>query len=151
MPRGTIRRILPRMTVRMRLLLVLAAMSVMAVVAMTVPFVATNVLLDDFQRAADGSLRVATAYADLNRALGAQESGVSGYVLTEDPDFADQYFAGVAAERQAYDLLATAAARRPHSTRASTRSARPPRNGAQAMRSPPSTTSGSAGSRPLAP
>ena len=92
----------------MRLLLVLAAMSVMAVVAMTVPFVATNVLLDDFQRAADGSLRAATAYADLTRALSEQESGVSGYVLTEDSDFADQYYAAVAAERQAYELLDTA-------------------------------------------
>ncbi len=93
------------MTVRTRLLLVLAAMSAMAILAMTVPFVATSTLLDDLRQSTSASLRAATAYADLTRALGEQETGVSGYALTQNADFADQYFTGVAAERGAYELL----------------------------------------------
>jgi diguanylate cyclase (GGDEF)-like protein len=94
------------MTVRMRLLVVLGAMSVMAIMAMTVPFFATNTLLDDLRESTGASLRASAAYDELALALSEEETGISGYVLTRNGDFADQYYTGVAAESQVYEALA---------------------------------------------
>ena len=93
------------MTVRLRLLVVLAAMSLMAIVAMTVPFVATSTLLDELKQSTSFSLQASAAYARLAQALGEQESAVSGFVLTGNDIYLDQYYNGAAAEQLAYESI----------------------------------------------
>ena len=87
------------MTVRLRLLVVLAAMSIMAIVAMTVPFVATSTLLDELKHSTSFSLQASAAYARLAQSLGEQETAVSGYLLTENENYLDQYYNGAAGVR----------------------------------------------------
>lgn len=93
------------MTVRLRLLVVLAAMSIMAIVAMTVPFVATSTLLDELKHSTSFSLQASAAYARLAQSLGEQETAVSGYLLTRNETYLDQYYNGAAAEQLAYESI----------------------------------------------
>jgi CHASE3 domain sensor protein len=93
------------MTVRLRLLVVLATMSLMAIVAMTVPFVATSRLLDDLKGSTSFSLQASAAYARLAQSLGEQETALSGYILTGNETYLDQYYNGAAAEQLAYESI----------------------------------------------
>lgn len=80
-------------------------MSLMAIVAMTVPFVATSSLLDDLKSSTSFSLQASAAYARLAQSLGEQETAVSGYLVTGNEDNLDQYYNGVAAEQLAYESI----------------------------------------------
>ena len=93
------------MTVRLRLLMVLAAMSFTAILAMSLLFVATSSLLQELQETTGASLRASAAYAHLARSLAEQESGLSGYVLTGNDEFLDQYYNGAADEMRVYETL----------------------------------------------
>jgi diguanylate cyclase (GGDEF)-like protein len=93
------------MTVRTRLLAVLAAMSVMAILAMTVPFAATGIVLGDLRDSTSASLRASIAYGQVVQAISDQESGVNEYVLTGRADSVKRYDLGIAAEWQAYESL----------------------------------------------
>jgi diguanylate cyclase (GGDEF)-like protein len=93
------------MTVRLRLVLTLAAMSFTAILTMVLLFVATTSLLDELRYSTGASLRASAAYGDLARSLAEQETGVSGFVLTGNTDFRDQYYNGAADEAQLYEWV----------------------------------------------
>lgn len=93
------------MSIRFRLILVLGAMSVLAMVAITTLFISGNLLLAQEVRAADHQRTFQAAQRSLERALTDQAAAVRLYVLSEDERTLIPYRQGLDAERTASTTL----------------------------------------------